>query len=162
MVTVSLDKQGINGYILLQPNISLGWQANVRVFYFFAFLSLLVGLYFGLSGKWLVLPFSGLEILLFLWVQTVFFKRYSRREVIKFSLEEVVIEQGCQSVSKKNSYKRLWSKFHIENPAHSSLPKIYIRCHDQQTEIGELLAYQDKQQVIQQLKGITQKFKQFT
>ena len=158
MVTVSLDKQGIGGYILLEPDVSLGWRKNIHIFLVFSFFMLMVAVFFTLSGKWLVLPFSGLELIVFFFALYVFFRRVDYCEIIRFSLDSVIIEQGKNAAESSQDYKRLWSKFYIDRADKLSMPKIFIRCHQQQTEIGSFLSYKDKIKVIDLLKNTTRSF----
>lgn len=159
MVTVNLDKQGINGHILLEPNQSMNWKENLNTLIVFCFLTVLVAIYFLLNGKWLVLPFSGLEILVFFICLYIYFNKNRYCEVIRFTSDNVIIEQGKKSAESIKSYKRLWSKFYIEPSSSLSMPRIFIRFQDQETEIGSFLNYDDKQQLINTLKIIINNYK---
>jgi uncharacterized membrane protein len=158
MIIVNLDKQGINGHIILKPDLSLGWHANILAFIVFSVFTLIVAFYFTFFGKWQVLPFSGLELIAFLAALYIFFNRFTYREVILFSLDKITIEYGKKSAEESKTYMRLWSKFHIEHTNNRDIPKVFIRSNEQESEIGQFLSYKDKTEFIKTLKNITLKF----
>ena len=159
MVTICLNKHGVNGHILLEPNLSLGWKDNINLFSIFALIILVTAIFFSLNGKWLVLPFSGLELIVIFIALYTFFRRARYQEVIRFTQDKVIIEQGRNSAESTQCYKRLWSNFYIDKPNNMATPKIFIRSYNQETEIGTFLNYDDKQKLIQALKKITVEFK---
>ena len=62
MISVSIDDNGHNGHILLEPNLSLSWKTNTRIFFVITIITLAIAIHFYRLGGWLVLPFSGLEL----------------------------------------------------------------------------------------------------
>jgi uncharacterized membrane protein len=84
---------------LIQPNQSLSWSQTLRFFYVSLFISLLIAVGFLLMGAWLILPFTGLEMLLLFaglyWVSW----RCCECEVLSIKEESIEIERfrGQQS-----------------------------------------------------------------
>jgi len=158
MVEVSMDESGYIGQILLQPHISLSWNSNLRVFLFLSAISILVGMYFMHKGIWLVLPFSGLELLIFFISISLFFRRYYYCETIQFSDDWIVVEHGCKKVEQSWQYQRHWSKFHVQQKSQYDAPQIYIKSHGKEIELGAFLCHSEKIYLISVLKEITNKF----
>lgn len=177
MVNVRLDDSGYRGLIILRPSLSLSWQGNVKVFLLIALCSLAIASVFVMQGRWLVLPFSGAEILLLGASLYVFYRRASCTQLIRLSEHRVIIEQGHHHAEQRIEYPRYWSEFHIESsaptelsashkatelqgiePEANSIPRVTISSRDQQTELGAFLGSADKQLLINTLKDITTRF----
>jgi uncharacterized membrane protein len=158
MVLVHLDDSGYNGHILLEPNISLSWKTNVHIFAFIVFVTSVVAGYFLMRGGWLVLPFSGLELLMIGTSLTMFFHHYNRCEVIKFSENKVIIEQGKDAPEKSWEYQRHWSSFHVQDKGFCCVPILCIKSHGKKKELGTFLGYEEKKELIEVLEDITNKF----
>lgn len=158
MVTVSIDEKGLNGHILLKPNLSLSWNQNARFLITVFFILLVVSLFFGLKIGWLVLPYSGLEFLLLAASLYFLFRRYNRKEVIRFSKDRLIIERGKDKPDKTWIYQRHWSKFYIHDQGKYDIPKICLVSHGKELELGAFLSYDDKQLLIKNLIQITKNF----
>jgi len=159
MVTASIDKQGYTGHILLQPNLSLSWQSNKTIIWVIALFSLAVGAYFTHRGFWLVMPFSGFHVLFFALAIYIFFCRNSRREVVRFTDDKVVIERGRKYPEKRYEYQRHWSQIYIRDAGNNNIPKVCIRSHGRELELGSFLGYDEKLLFIDTLKNITTAFR---
>ncbi len=157
MVKVSLDENGYTGHIIMKPHISLSWKTNVRIFVFLSIISLLIALYFWQKGIWLVLPFSGFELLLFFSAILFFFRRYYVSEIIKFKQESIEVEQCVNHDAQVWNYQRHWSKFHIEAGKHNQA-RIFLKSHGKKIELGAFLGQGEKAYLISILKDITQTF----
>ena len=158
MLKVSLDNTGYTGHILLQPNLSLSWKTNLHLFIFIFLVTSVVAAYFISKGGWLVLPFSGLELIMIGTSWYMFFRHYSGCEVIHFTENKIVIERGKTSAEKSWEYQRHWSKFYIEKKGFFDIPRIRIKSHGKEIELGSFLGYDEKLQFIHLLEEITEKF----
>jgi hypothetical protein len=63
MVSITKVDSGPGYRIVLSPNCSISWRELVLFYLATCLIALAVGLFFTLQGLWLVLPFSGLEML---------------------------------------------------------------------------------------------------
>ena len=63
MVSINKVNSGQSYRIVLSPNCSISWRELVLFYLLTCLIALVVGLFFTLQGLWLVLPFSGLEML---------------------------------------------------------------------------------------------------
>lgn len=182
MISASLDDTGYTGMIILKPSLSLSWKANLRFYLTLCILSLSIASVFLLQGRWLVLPFTVIALIVLGASLYVFFCSHSRSEVIRFNEREVIIERGRYTAESTIKYPRQWSEFYIagesageaadKNSAfeateqmfngslHSAIPIITIKSREQETELGAFLGYEEKIQLIQLLKKITQQFSQ--
>ncbi|MFW2372722.1 MAG: DUF2244 domain-containing protein [Gammaproteobacteria bacterium] len=158
MVIVSIDDKGLNGHILLQPNLSLSWSQNAH-FLSAVFLALLgIAVYFSSLLGWLVLPYSGLAFILLAVSLYLFFRQHNYQEVIRFSEDRVIIERGKNKPEKTWVYQRQWSKFYIHSQGTFDSPKICLVSHGKELELGAFLGYDEKLQLIENLKQITFNF----
>ena len=160
MITVSLDKNDISGFILLEPDISQGWKKNIQVFLVFSVFTLINASFFSFSGKWPVLFFSGLELFVLFIALYVLYRNLSYCEIIRFTFDHIIIEKGKIAAETVIRYQRLWSKFYIDHTIRNSNPSVSIRCHNQRTEIGSFLNNKDKLELISLLKQITTTYNQ--
>lgn len=157
MISPDINADGYTGQIIIEPNRSLSWQANIRFIKWFSLLSIIIALYFMYFGFVLVLPFSGLEVLLVSAALYIVYNHYSICQVIHFTDDTVIIESGKKQPDTRIEYQRHWSKFHVEDHI-NSLPRITIQSKGKSTEIGEFLNLDDKHRLITLIKDITLKF----
>jgi len=158
MVTISIDKQGYTGHILLQPNLSFSWKTNIRFFILISTITLFIAGYFFIKGGWLVLPFSGLELIIIGTSLYMFFKHYNHCEVIRFTNDKVIIEYGKDDPEESWEYQRHWSKIHIKEHGLFDIPKVSIKSHGKETEVGSFLGYDEKILLIETIEKITKSF----
>jgi len=158
VITVSIDKQGYTGNILLEPNLSFSWKTNVRFFIVISIITFIVAGYFISKGGWLVLPFSGLELIIIGTSLYMFFKHYNHCEVITFTDNKVIIEYGKDEPEKSWEYQRHWSKIHVKEYGLFETPKVSIKSHGKETEVGSFLGYDEKILLIETIKEITTSF----
>jgi uncharacterized membrane protein len=155
MVQADINENTGNGTIVLKPNNSATWGFNVAVISSLAFIACLISGFFLIQGLWLILPFSGMEILLFYVCLTVCVRRNKVTEVITFHDNTVIIEKGRTHAEDSWEYQRSWSKIFIKAPEHRGHPKrIFIRSHGKELELGAFLNKQDKENFISRLKNV--------
>ena len=153
-----LNTDGITGRILIEPNRPISWHDNVRFIKIFSLLSFIVASVAIYHGFFLVLPYSGLEIVFLSLCLYLVYKHYNIHQIIYFTDDSVIIESGRQHIDQHIEYQRYWSKFHIENKGHYDIPRLYICSKGKSTEIGKFLGYKDKLILIDLVKNITANF----
>ena len=156
MITPTLNTDGITGSILIEPNRPISWPDNVRFIQLFSLLSLVIASLAIYQGFFLVLPYSGMEILFLSICLYLVYKHYSIHQIIFFTSDRIIIESGTQRIE----YQRHWSKFYIDNNGHYEIPRLCIRSRGITTEIGGFLGYADKLILINLVKKITSGFTQ--
>lgn len=157
MVSTNLDNDARTWRIVLRPNQSWSWQANLYIFYTLIAVSASIGLTFAVMGAWPVLPWSILEVLavgLCLYHCAI---QCQRQEVVTITEDKVVLERGLRKPTESFVYHRLWSRFLVHRPSHPWDPaRVSIRSHGQEEEIGSFLSKRDKSDLIDQLKDIVE------
>lgn len=155
MVQADINKNTGNGTLVLKPNNSATWQFNVIVISSLALFTFLIAGIFLIQGLWLILPFSGLEIILLYLGLSICVHANTTTEVIIFHDNTVVIEKGHTHPEHSWEYQRSWAKIFVKSPEHRGHPKrIFIRSHGKELELGAFLNKQDKENFISKLKNI--------
>ncbi len=158
MITPSLNTDGFTGHILIEPNRPVSWQVNIRFIKIFALISFIISTVSMYHGFLLVMPFSGLEVIVVFVCLHYVYKRYSICQVIYFTSNRIVIESGKNSAEKHIEYQRHWSKFHIDKRLNYTIPQLFICSKGKSTEIGDFLGFEDKLILIDLIKKITTNF----
>ena len=107
---VQIDKASPdNTYrFVLSPNCSISWRELVLFYLFTCVVALAVGLFFTLQGMWLVLPFSGLEMLALGYALYLTSRKVYRQEVITLARDRTRIEKGVQQISQSWEFETPW------------------------------------------------------
>jgi len=158
MITPSLNSDGTNGHILIEPNRPINWQDNILFIKRLALVLFIISSIAMYQGLILVMPFSGIEVIFISCCLYLVFKRYSTCQIIYFTDDSVVIESGEHSATKRIEYQRYWSKFHIDQKGHFNIPRLSINSKGKATELGAFLNYDDKLKLINLIKSITTNF----
>lgn len=144
-----------NGYIVLKPNNSATWRFNMMVVASLALIGLLISTFFFVQGLWVIAPFSGLELLMLLTCLYLCTRSNIQTEVIKFSPDKVIVEQGRTFAEKSWEYHRTWAKIFVKKPKHRGHPdQIVIRSHGKELELGSFLNKDDKEALVKKLRHI--------
>ena len=155
MVLTDIDDNTQTGVIVLRPNNSWGWRANVVFLSVFMGVSLTIGTGFLIAGAWVVLPFSLLEISVVGYCLYYCVRQCSRQEVITVSDHEVMIETGIRQPTEARTFQRMWAKFFVTSPRRPWEDKtLSIRSHGIETEIGSFLSREDKDALVKQLRRV--------
>src|SRR5210317_1468381 len=115
MVSITKVDSGPGYRIVLSPNCSISWRELVLFYLATCLIALAVGLFFTLQGLWLVLPFSGLEMLALGTGLYVTSRKAYRREVITLDKDCTRIEKGVQRVHQSWEFKTPWVRV-IDQP----------------------------------------------
>lgn len=155
MVIADFDRETRTGRIILTPNRSWSWRANLIFLGVLGGLCLLIGTAFFLQGLWLILPFSILEVGLVGLALYYCVRRTHSQEVLTFSDDELLIERGRSRPEKRHVFKRLFARVFVRRPRHPWYPtRIAVRSHGREVEVGDFLSPEDKDLLIAELKRI--------
>jgi uncharacterized membrane protein len=155
MVQADINKKTGNGSIVLKPNQSASWQSNMMVISSLGAIALLISGFFLLQGLWMILPFSGMELLALYTGLYICVRSNETAEVITFLDNTVTIEKGRTSAEIIWEYQRSWSTIIIKTPRHRGHSKrIFIRSHGKELELGAFLNKGDKKTFISNLKNL--------
>jgi uncharacterized membrane protein len=155
MVRADIDTSTGNGTIILTPNNSASWQLNMLLLASQAIIASVIAILFVLNGLWLILPFSGLEVLaLFSGLYLVVRNNFTT-EVLTFKDHVLTVERGHTNIENSWEYQRIWTKIFVRQPAFRGHPrKIVIRSYGRELEIGAFLNKSDKEVLIKKLRHI--------
>ena len=157
MVIADIDDKRRTGIIILRPDNSWSWRANLVFLSVLMLVSLAIALGFLMAGAWVVLPFSVLELSVVAGCVYYCAKQRSRQEVIRISDFEVRVERGIRKPATQESFRRLWSKFFVQTPRHPWDPVgLVIRSHGRESEIGSFLGRTDKRKLVAMLKQVSE------
>jgi len=106
----AMDKTRPATMLVVSPNLSMSWKANLVLAGAFAFVCLGLGLIWAWFGLWLVLPFAGAEVLFVTWCLYLTVRRLSVKEVITVCDNEITLEWGMKEPERKVSLPRHWSR----------------------------------------------------
>lgn len=155
MVYSEFNPETGSGYIVLKPNNSATWRFNMMVVASLAFIATLISTFFLLQGLWLIAPFSGLEVLALLGCLYLCARANIQTEVIKFSPDKVIIEQGRTFAEKSWEYHRSWAKILVRKHRRGGHPdQVVIRSHGKEVELGSFLNGDDRKTLVKKLRKI--------
>ncbi|MGI9324452.1 MAG: DUF2244 domain-containing protein [Pseudomonadales bacterium] len=154
---ISNDFDASNGrfMIVLRPNQSWTWRANVYLIASLLIVSLSIGIFFILQDFWLILPFTLTEVTLVAACLYYCVRRTHRQEVITLTQEAVILERGIRQPDEQQRFHRYFTRFFVKPPRYRGHRQtISLRCRDEETEIGSFLSEEEKQQLIQTLREV--------
>ncbi len=146
------------GYIrfVLTPNRSISWPILLRFYLLTCVLSFSIAGLFALLGYWIVLPFSGLEMMALGAGLYYTSTKIYRQEVITIDNDHIKLEKGFQKPTESWEFDRAWVQINTEKTG-SYIQKIKINMgsHGNYVELGSFLTEVEKESLVFQLnKGI--------
>lgn len=152
MVIVDKDKRQRVQRIIIIPNRSISWPLLVRIYLFTCIVSFSIALLFTFLGFWIVLPFSGLEMLALGAGLYITNRKIYRQEVISFVNGRVKIEKGCQYPDESWEFDRHWLRLNVQKTgALQEKTLLYLGSHGNFVEIGSFLDESEKESLVFEL-----------
>ena len=153
MVSVSKFDSSDSFRFVLSPNCSITWRELVLFYIFTCVVALAIGIFFTLQGLWLVLPFSGLEMLALGFALYLTSRKVNRKEVITLDQRRTRVEKGVQRIDQSWEFETPWILL-IDEPAGrpGRARKLAIGSHGNYVEVGEFLDKSEKDRLAFQLK----------
>ncbi len=140
MVDISERRQVSGWRFVLQPNRSISWRSTVVFYAILATVSLAVAAGFAALGYWLVLPFTGLELLALAIALYVVARHCWQREIVSIDSDAIRIERGRNQPSECFELSRQWARAVLEQPEHPWRPsRLLIRNNSHSVEVGRFL-----------------------
>ncbi len=152
MVSIHRVKSSASFRFVLPPNCSISWRELVVLYVLTCIVVLTVGLFFTLQGLWLVLPFSGLEMLVLGFCLYLTSPKVYRREVITLDQQHTRIEKGVRQIDQGWEFETPWISL-IDEPAgaRNCGRKLAIGSHGNYVEAGDFLVISEKDRLAFQL-----------
>jgi uncharacterized membrane protein len=145
MVSVSKFDSSDSFRFVLSPNCSISWRELVLFYIFTCVVALAIGIFFTLQGLWLVLPFSGLEMLALGFALYLTSRKVNRKEVITLDQRRTRVEKGVQRIDQSWEFETPWIRLIDDR-------KLAIGSHGNYVEVGEFLDKSEKDRLAFQLK----------
>lgn len=155
MVEAELNEDTRTTRIILRPNQSWSWRANLYLLGTLVVISFSIGFAFLLAGAWVILPFSILEMFAVTVCLYYCVRQCHRQEVITITEHALRVERGGKRPVETWDYHRIWAKFMVRPARHPWDPAVVsIRCRGQDLEIGQFLSRRDKSDLVAQLRKV--------
>jgi uncharacterized membrane protein len=153
MVSVDKSVSPASWRIVLFPNCSISWRELVLFYVFTCLVLLAIGIFFTLQGMWLVLPFSGLEMLALGYALYLTSRKVYRKEVITLDRRRTRVEKGVQQVCESWEFETSWVRLVDERSGNrGERRKLALGSHGNYVEVGEFLDKSEKDRLAFQLK----------
>jgi len=152
---VSIDKFNSSNSVrlVLTPNCSISWRQLVIFYIVNCVLLFAIGLFFTLQGLWLVLPFSGLEMLALGGALYLTSRKVHRKEVITLDRDHTRIEKGVQRIEQKWQFETPWIRLIDQQAGVSSRRRsLALGSHGNYVEVGDFLDNSEKDRLAFTLK----------
>ena len=155
MIYSDINPDTGTGRIVLKPNNSASWRFNVMLVVVIGIFQLIISSIFLLQGLWLIMPLYGIELLVLFVCLYICAHANLQAEVITFTDDKVVIEQGRRYAEKSWEYYRPWIRLFIKKPRHEHQPPtVLIKAHGKETELGSFLNKDDKDTLVAKLRKV--------
>lgn len=133
---------------VLTPNQSMSWRTLVLFYTGIAAFSLTIAFSFYFVGLSLVLPFSGLEVLVLGAGLYVSARRCSERQVIRVEIDRIIVESGRNNPEASIEMQRAWARVVLERDQTGWYPgRLLLKFHGRQIEIGKFLCEQEREEL---------------
>ena len=152
---ISMVETGPVERIDLAPNCSLSGPAAALFFATIGVATLAIATLFLLQGYWPVLPFAGLELVVFGWALGTSLERRHWRERILVSEDEIVVETAVRGDLTRVVFSRHWARIKLRPPFHVLHPsRLLIESHGRAVEVGGFLNEEERRRLALRLKRI--------
>jgi uncharacterized membrane protein len=155
MIQADINEQQHSGCIVLRPTVSADWRTNLYFIYAVGVVAMGTAVFFAFHGAWLILPFAGLEVAALAGVVYVWYRHHTRREVLHFSDEQIILEKGIQQPREKYVYEKFWTRAMLKQPRHPWYPvSVVLRNRNAEIEIGQFLTEDEKRTLVSHLRQV--------
>ena len=155
MIVSRFDDETCHARIILRPNRSWSWRANVCFIATLMAVSLLVAAGFASHGFWLIAPFTLLEMSVLTGCLYYCARRTHVTEVLHFDHEHLIFERGINHPGERFAFDRYFTRFFVRPARHPWYAKrIELRCRDRALEVGGFLGEEEKDQLVRELRQV--------
>ncbi|HEX7037008.1 MAG TPA: DUF2244 domain-containing protein [Pseudomonadales bacterium] len=161
MIDCQFDASSAGGRIVLRPNRSWTWRANLCLAGTLLAVSGTIGAILAVRGAWTVLPFAMLQGAAVLAGLYCCVRRTYVQEVLTFSPEFLLVERGIRRPWLRRRFQRYFTRFLVHPADHRWYRRrIAVRCRDQELEIGSFLTSEEQDDLIRALREMIQRLEQ--
>ena len=153
MIRIDEIHAGTGCRLILTPNCSMSWRQLLAFYLLTCALAIAIGLLFTLQGQWLILPFSGLEMLVLGSALFITSRKVNRREIITVNDDRIRIEKGRHRAEERWVFKRCWVRLRDEiGGENRPRRKLALGSHGSYVEVGDFLSNIEKDELAFRLK----------
>ncbi len=153
MVRLEQNSEDDGKRIVLKPNGSLTQHQATLFFAAIATVALSIAVGFAMIGGWMVLPFSGGELVILAYCLRSSMQGSSAREIITVSGAKIRIEKLYRQSEREYEFWRAWVSIDLKKPAIKGYPsRLSIRSHGREIEIGRFLVESERTALALELK----------
>ncbi len=154
MIKTSFNSQANQATIILQPNHSWTWRANLYLIASLLVISLTVGVVLTWVGYWMILVFTTAEIAILTLCLYYCVARTHRQEVLHFTKDRLVVESGTRKPEQRVNIQRFFARFFVQAaPSFGYKRRVSLRYGNEVLEIGGFLAEPEKDALISILRN---------
>jgi len=139
-------------YIVLRPNSSLSTRQAMFFLAGISVVSISIAMVFFFMGLWVVLPFSGMELLALgccLWLTM---KKCNVQEVITITDKAASVQRGLNEMEEEEELPMGWVQVELNKPLHRGYPtSLTIGSHGKRIEVGRFLVESERKKLAKQL-----------
>lgn len=148
-----LDTDDAAGKVwLLRPTRSMTWPQAKRFIALITTISAFIAGAFASLGYWLVMPFSGLEVLAVAVAFYLVLRDGERREVVRIEGEQLVIEAGRREREQRYEFHCLWVRVQLSRSRYRYHPtRLLLGAHGKAIEVGRFLTDKERETFSQSL-----------
>lgn len=155
MISCRFDELDTSACIILRPNRSWTWRANVYFIGTLMVVSLTMAAVFTGRGFWMILPFTVLEIGVLTACLYYCVRRTHTTEVLRLSRDALIFERGVRRPVLHLELERYFARFFVLPPRHPWYKKrIELKCRDRALEVGQFLSDEEKDELVRNLRSI--------
>jgi uncharacterized membrane protein len=139
--------------IIAQPNCSASWRQNQWLLAGFGLCCLFLSLLFYLRGAWLVLPLTGVVLLLFELVLFLTFKKLQQRHILRFHSRQLTLEKTSRHPALRWQLLHSHTRVSVQRQTQSGSPlKIALCTAREYIPLGDFLNCEDSQLLLAELR----------
>ncbi len=139
--------------IVIRPNRSLSREGMLVAFFVVTMVVMTVATVFAFMGAWLVLPFAGMEVLLFGGVFYWIYRHYDDCEYILIEDDRVRILRRRGTLETDYEFERYWARVILgDNDRRGRPQKAFISSHGRKIEIASDLNQEEKLELVDHLR----------
>jgi len=138
--------------IVTRPNSSLPVAKRLLFFMVMLLLSMVISVGFALVGAWLILPFSGLEVLALGWALYYISCHDNDYESIVVSGGSLVVEKRSHRSISRTEFQRYWVKVVVLPASTGGRCRVWLRSGGKEVELGEFVNDEERMALADRLK----------
>lgn len=156
MISIWCEVEDKTCKVLIQPNRSIGWNETVVILTLSFSLAIVIALSFLFMGAWVVVPFTGLEMLALFAALYYVGRQQQGYELLSIGKERVSLQYWLGHRYRHGSdFQRYWLRLEVEKDKKNwYADRVKLCSHGRCEEIATRLAEEEKYELILALKQL--------